>query len=320
VKQVIDRLRVVYTEKHKLHADPTGSHSESPWRVESIVAELRYTELSRYVEFVDAPEPNYNAVLMAHSSRYVEWVRSECRKGFHYIDPDTYVTEYTCDIAASFAAASRLAALDVLSRGRAWLILARPGGHHAGREGKVMNAPTLGFCIFDYTSIAALSAIEKGATVLAIDFDAHHGNGSQEILWNEPRAVHIDIHEWGIYPGTGWLTDIGGKGAEGTKINIPLHSGAGDSEYAWILRNVVEKAINIVKPDILVVFAGFDAHKDDPLTGLEATETTFTLYGSYIGDLIRREVVRGAVVILGGGYGRGLVSGFRKLHRGITRH
>ncbi|MCI4437803.1 MAG: hypothetical protein JHC33_13435, partial [Ignisphaera sp.] len=128
---MIDRLRIVYTEKHKLHADPTGLHGESPWRVESIVAELRNTELSRYVEFVDAPEPNYNAVLMAHSPRYVEWVRSECRKGFHYIDPDTYVTEYTCDVAASFAAASRLSVLDVLSRSGTWIILARPGGHHA---------------------------------------------------------------------------------------------------------------------------------------------------------------------------------------------
>jgi acetoin utilization deacetylase AcuC-like enzyme len=180
-----------------------------------------------------------------------------------------------------------------------------------------MGAPTLGFCIFDYTSIAALTAIEKGAVVLALDFDAHHANGSQEILWSEPRAVHVDIHEWGIYPGTGWITDIGGPGAEGSKINIPLLSGAGDSEYAWILRNVVERAVNVVKPELLVVFAGFDSHREDPLTGLEVTEATYGLYGDYIGRLVRSETVRGVVIVLGGGYSKGLVSGFKSFAKSL---
>jgi acetoin utilization deacetylase AcuC-like enzyme len=314
---VVERVRVVYSELHGLHADPSGFHSEGPWRVESIVSELKSEDFEGLVEFTSPPGPDYSAVLLAHSAGYVEWIRGECARGFHYVDPDTYVNEYTCDLAASFAAASRVAALRALSEGGVWIILARPGGHHAGREGRAMGAPTLGFCVFDYTSIAALTAIEEGAVVLALDFDAHHANGSQEILWSEPRAVHVDIHEWGIYPGTGWITDIGGPGAEGTKINIPLSRGAGDPEYAWTLRSVVERAVSAVKPELLVVFAGFDAHREDPLTGLEATEATYGLYGDYLGRLVRSETVRGAVVILGGGYSRGLVSGFKSFTKSL---
>ncbi len=314
---MIEEIKVFYSGLHRLHSDPGGFHSEGPWRVESIVSELKSEEFKGLVEFTSPPGPDYSAVLLAHSASYVEWIKGECAKGFHYVDADTYVNEYTCDLAASFAAASRLAALRALSDGGVWVVLARPGGHHAGRNGRAMGAPTLGFCIFDYTSIAALTAIEEGAVVLALDFDAHHANGSQEILWSEPRAVHVDIHEWGIYPGTGWITDIGGPGAEGSKINIPLSSGAEDSEYAWILRNVVERAVSIVKPELLVVFAGFDSHREDPLTGLEATETTYGLYGDYIGKLVRSETVKGVVIVLGGGYSKGLVSGFKSFAKSL---
>jgi len=318
VHLMIGKIRLVYTEKHKLHKDPGERHVENPWRVEELLSALKSGELWSYVELVEPPVPGYNTVLLAHSSGYVEWLKRECAKGFHYIDPDTYVTEHSCDLAASFASASSNATLKVLNEGGVWVILARPGGHHAGRDGVAMGAPTLGFCLVDYTSIAVLTALSHGAMPLAIDFDAHHGNGSQEILWNNPCAVHVDIHEWGIYPGTGWVTDIGGPGAEGTKINIPLYSNAsGDSEYIWILENVIKRVVNIVKPSVVIVFAGFDAHALDPITGLNATETTFTLYGSYIRELIASGFVRGAVIILGGGYGRGLVSGFTSFLEGL---
>jgi acetoin utilization deacetylase AcuC-like enzyme len=303
-------VNVVYSERHKLHHDPWNHHPESPWRVEEVMRALGETGLIKHVKLMDAPPPDYSAVLLAHSSEYVEWLREECKRGFHYIDPDTYVNEHSCDVAASFATAARDYALRALNEGGVWVILARPGGHHAGRSGRAMGAPTLGFCLFDYTSIAALTALNAGGRVVALDFDAHHGNGSQEILWREPCIVHVDIHEWGIYPGTGWVTDMGGPGAEGTKINVPLNRGAGDREFAWSLLHVVKPVVDIAKPDILVVFAGFDAHELDPLTGLEASDDTYKLFGSYINELVRSERVRGVVVILGGGYGRGLVSGF----------
>ena len=312
-----EKIHIVYSEKHKLHRDPIEMHVENPRRVESIVSELKSSDLWGLVNLVEAPSPDYNAVLLAHSLDYVEWLKKECSKGFHYIDADTYVNEYTCDVAASFATASRHAALSALEHGGIWIILARPGGHHAGKSGRAMYAPTLGFCIFDYTSIATLSVLERGAISLALDFDAHHGNGSQEILWSEPRVAHIDVHQWRIYPGSGWVTDIGGRGAEGTKINIPLYRGSGDPEFTWTLEYVVKKVVSVVKPDITVVFAGFDAHVEDPLTGLKATEKTYILYGSYLRELLEKNTIRGVVVILGGGYSRSLVSCFKSFIEGL---
>lgn len=306
---MLGKLTLVYTEKHKLHRDPEGMHPESPWRVEEVLKAVRESELAGNVVFAEPPNPNYSSVLLAHEEEYVEWIRKECAKGFHYVDPDTYVNEYTCDLSASFAEASRLAALEAL-RGAVTVVLARPGGHHAGLRGRAMGAPTLGFCIFDYASVAALELVKRGYRAAVLDFDAHHGNGTQEILWNEPMALHVDIHQWRIYPGTGWVTDIGGSRAEGSKINVPLMRGASDGEYAWVLENIVKPAIEAFKPEVIVVFAGFDAHVEDPLTGLAATENTFALYGYYLRELLEKGKASGAVVILGGGYGSGLVKGF----------
>lgn len=314
----MNKLRAVYTEKHRLHSDPRGFHPESPWRVEEVKAVLEQEPLAGHAEFTKPPEPDYSVLELAHSKSYIEWIRSECNRGFHYVDADTYVNEYTCDIAALFAKAAWDSALRAL-QGAVTVILARPGGHHAGRNGRAMGAPTLGFCVFDYVSIAALELANRGYRVAVLDFDAHHGNGSQEILWNDPRVLHVDIHQWRIYPGTGWITDIGGPEARGTKINIPLYSGSGDGEFAWVLERVLKPAISIFKPDVLVVFAGFDAHVEDPLTGLEATESTYLNYGYYIGELVEENTIRGVVVVLGGGYGRGLVRGFEAFVKGLLK-
>ncbi len=304
------RLRIVYDERHLLHRDPYGRHPGDPRRVEKSLESLKLSEAWGHVDLVGAPDPDHRIPLTAHERDYVDKIRYECSLGFHYIDADTYVTEHTMDVASMFSRASVDAALDSLASGRPYFIMARPGGHHAGRRGRAMGAPTLGFCIFDHVSIAAKALIDRGYKIMIIDFDAHHGNGTQEILWEEPRALHIDIHQAGIYPGTGRITDIGGGGARGTKINIPLGRGSGDHVYSWILNRVIEPTRRIYKPDMLIVFAGFDAHRDDMLTGLEATENTFTLFGSYVGELIDRGEIAGCVSIMGGGYGPGTIPSF----------
>ncbi len=311
-------LKLVYDERHKLHRDPEDIHPEGVWRVEASAEMLWRSPARDYVEVIKALEPDYEAVLLAHDPEYVEWIRRECSKGFHYVDADTYVNEYTCDVAASFAATAREAALRSVETGEPWFILARPGGHHAGRRGPAMGAPTLGFCIFDYVSVATRALIGSGHRVMIIDFDAHHGNGTQEILWEEPRAVHVDIHQKWLYPGTGDLEDVGGLGAEGTKVNIPLYPGSGDAHYAWILENVVEVVRNIFEPEVVIVFAGFDAHRDDRLAELDVTESTYILFGSYLRDLLRKGEIRGVVAVLGGGYGNGMITSFIGFIEGLV--
>ncbi len=212
--------------------------------------------------------------------------------------------------AASLAVSASYEAAELSLRHRKHvLVLPRPPGHHAGRAGKALGALSNGFCIFNNAAAAVIYFREKGLKVLVIDFDVHHGNGTQEIFWEDNEVLHIDIHEEGIYPGTGNVSDVGGKGAEGTKINIPLRAGANDEHYAWAISRVIKPLIKVFGPNAIIVSAGFDSHRDDPMSFINVTERTFLLFGSLIHDLLNNGAIRAAVTVLEGGYGLSLVKG-----------
>jgi acetoin utilization deacetylase AcuC-like enzyme len=305
-------LRIVYDDVHRLHADPSGRHPANPWRLEVALESLRESSLWSKVEVTGTPEASISLLELVHSSDYVRFIAEESRKGFHYLDADTYVTEHTFTISARFATAAYMAAIKSLESGEPWLIMPRPGGHHAGRSGWAMGAPTLGFCIFNYAAIAAKALEDRGLRVLVIDFDAHHGNGTQDVFWEDPKVVHIDVHQEAIYPGTGDVDDIGGGGAEGTKINIPLPAFSGDPQYFWFVEKVLEPVMEVFKPEAVVVSAGFDAYQGDPLTMLRATKEAY----GHIAWAIRSQWIGGRikalVINMEGGYGDGLRYGLRE--------
>jgi len=301
-------VRIVYSEKHKLHIDPRGYHPENPERLERAFKALMDAPFNKYLKVVNPPSPKEDLLFLVHNEYYVNYILEESRKGFHYIDFDTYVTEYTYELAASFFTASFESAAEALNTKEFIVIMPRPGGHHAGVNGVAFGAPTLGFCVFNYAAAAAKSLLLKGYKTLIIDFDAHHGNGTQEIFWNEGRVVHIDIHEEGIYPGSGDVRDLGGVNAEGTKINIPVVRGAGDETYLWTLANVIDKVVEVFQPNALVVSAGFDAHSGDPLTGLNVSDETYRAFGAYFNKLAYSGV-KAVISVVEGGYGKGLISG-----------
>jgi acetoin utilization deacetylase AcuC-like enzyme len=305
------KVKVAYGNEHVLHRDPSGLHIERPERLQLAIEGLSELLSSGYASIVGLPEPDISSALLVHEDYYVEFIKRESFKGFHYIDGDTYVNEHTFKVALAYATASRNTALRSVEGGEPWIILPRPPGHHAGRAGRAMGALTQGFCIFNNAAIVARTLLNMGYRVLMVDFDLHHGNGTQEIFWSEPRLIHIDIHQYGIYPGTGYVDDIGGDGAEGTKINIPLPAGSGDSEFSWILDNVVLKLIEAFKPHAIVVSAGFDSHRNDPLEGLEVTEETYCSYGELLGRLLLEGRVRALITVLEGGYGDNLRRGIR---------
>lgn len=311
-------VNVVYDDVHKLHSDPYGYHPERPERLELALKHIRVPGLSDLLGFTGTPEADVNAVLKVHEPGYVERIRAECGRGFHYIDPDTYVTEHTFDVATRFATSAYRIAVSAAEAGGLWLLMPRPGGHHAGRRGRAMGAPTLGFCIFNYAAIAARTLLERVGRVLVIDFDAHHGNGTQEIFWEEPNVLHVDIHEEGLYPGTGSVSDTGGPGAEGSKVNIPLPPGSGDQQYVWVVDNVLRQLIGSFRPRAIVVSAGFDAFVQDPLTNLRVTETAYVHIGSYLHSLVVGSSVNAVVTNLEGGYGEGLGRGLRAYLEGLT--
>ena len=278
---------------------PKDYHPENPERLIRAVESLKRADLwGNVIEPEAIPEEE---LLRIHSKDYVELVREKSRS-FSYIDPDTYVSPGTWEAALrAFGAARKAVELAFKDKGL-HLALVRPPGHHAGKASRAFNAPTLGFCVFNNAAYAAKVAEEKAGRVLVIDFDAHHGNGTQEILWDDPNAVHIDLHERGIYPGSGYEDEIGGEGAEGTKINLPMPHYSTDKDYIHAWDEVVLPIIDQFRPKLIVVSAGFDGFLGENLTTLGLSEAFFVHAGATLSEY-------SLAVIFEGGYSVGLDKG-----------
>ncbi|WP_010480090.1 histone deacetylase family protein [Thermococcus zilligii] len=295
---------VLYSQVFLEHR-PKNYHPENPGRLERAVESLRKAGLWRPVEPEPVPEEE---LLRVHSEDYVKLVKSLGER-FTYIDPDTYVSPGTFKAALTAFGASRTAVELALEKEGLYLALVRPPGHHAGESGRAFNAPTLGFCIFNNAAYAAKVAEEEVRKVLVIDFDAHHGNGTQEILWNDERAVHVDLHERDIYPMSGYEHEVGGKGAEGTKINIPMPHYAGDDDYIYAWEEIVLPVMAQLRPRLIIISAGFDGFLGESLTTLRLSEAFF----AYAGSTLSRYPL---AVILEGGYSIGLEKGLPAFIRG----
>jgi acetoin utilization deacetylase AcuC-like enzyme len=254
----------------RLH--PTGQHPERPQRLEVLLGALpSYTE--------GAPA-SAEQVERCHTADHVERIRS--LTGPTWLDGDTPASE------TSYEAALLAAGGAIQAAATAGFALVRPPGHHALPE------RAMGFCLFNNVAVAACAAQAEHGTgkVAIVDWDVHHGNGTQAIFWDDPTVLYVSLHQWPFYPGTGGP----GEGNE-TTVNVPLPAGSGDERYLTAFERVVEPAVRGFEPDLLLVSAGFDAHADDPLASMEVTESGF-------GELARR--CRGlaprVAAVLEGGY------------------
>ncbi len=277
------------------HLTPPG-HPERAERLAAIAAALaapRFAALDRQ----EAPLVAEAEVLRCHDARYLAAVKAARPEGedLAQLDPDTWMS------AGSFEAALRAiggveAAVDAVLSGAAAnaFVAMRPPGHHAEA------ARSMGFCLFGTVAIAAKYALDRHglARVAVLDFDVHHGNGTQDLLWDESRAIFVSSHQFPLWPGTGAAAE---RGAHGQIVNLPLPPGSGGAE----MRAAWEPALARVaafRPDLILVSAGFDAHRDDPLAGLRWTGADYTWITGAICD-VARDVCGGRVVsALEGGY------------------
>lgn len=285
----------IYTHKDCLAHDPGQSHPESPDRLRVVLERLKSGTLEG-LEFLEAPEGNDDQVLLAHSLQHLAHVRESVpATGNAALDGDTVMSP------ASLGAALRCVGgackgVDDLATGRCQLAFCatRPPGHHATR------GHAMGFCIFNHIAIAALHArVHDGISKVAIvDFDVHHGNGTQDIILGREGILYISTHQSPLYPGSGQP----GENVPGHIINFPLPSGTDGDVYRPLFETKVLPQLEDFAPDLLLVSAGFDAHLKDPLASLGLVEEDYRWIGQQLKNLAQRHCGGRILSVLEGGY------------------
>lgn len=252
------------------HHDTGTGHPERPERVKAALAGIQEAGLADAVKALEPRPATIEELTRAHKLSYLEAVHAFCESGGGALDPDTVVSPGSWDTAL-LAAGGTLAALEELKVGKAelGLVLARPPGHHASAD------TAMGFCLINNVAVAAASLADQGERVLILDWDVHHGNGTQAIFYNDPRVLYVSTHQAPFYPGTGGLGEIGGPQASGLTVNLPLPAGATGDIVAKVLDEVATPVIERFAPTWVVVSAGFDGHRDDPLADLALTAGDF---------------------------------------------
>jgi histone deacetylase 4/5 len=284
---------VVFDERFHAHSAPY-EHPERPARLSAIESRLSEKGLLARCRRVPAREASHAEITAVHDEALVELVEGTATRPFSQLDPDTYAN-------SSSALAARLAAgglvdltLEVLAgKLSGGLALVRPPGHHAERS------HAMGFCLYNNVAIAAAAALAHGASrVLIVDWDLHHGNGTQDIFWNEPAVVYFSTHQAPLYPGTGGVDETGGPEAPGHTINVPWPPGRGDADHLAAFDRLLLPVARRFSPDLVLVSAGFDAARGD-LLGSQLLSPGG--YGAMTARLM--ELAKGKVVLaLEGGY------------------
>jgi acetoin utilization deacetylase AcuC-like enzyme len=246
-------------------------HPERPDRIRALEAEM-----SRHdwfgAELVEAPAVDRELLETIHPQRYVAALEELCARGGGFLDADTAAVPETFD-AALRAAGGAVALVDGLLGGsaRAGVSALRPPGHHAEPE------RAMGFCFFGNVAVGARRATSAHGLdrVLILDWDVHHGNGTEAIFAAYPDVLFVSIHEWPLYPGTGPASYVGEGAGEGYTVNLPVPSGTGDAAYRSLVSHVVAPLVAGWEPQLVLVSAGFDAHRADPLASCTVTEAGF---------------------------------------------
>jgi acetoin utilization deacetylase AcuC-like enzyme len=280
-----------------LEHDPGRGHPERPLRLEAVVDRLRRSPRPGLEWAEPNPAPR-EAVERIHDPAYVRWVES-FRGRSARLDVDTAVSPGSVE-AAWRAAGAAVEAIDAVVSGsaRRAFALVRPPGHHAER------AAAMGFCLFNNVAVGAShAAARRGCRrVLIVDWDVHHGNGTQHSFETRPDVLYFSTHRYPFYPGTGALHETGAGEGEGFTVNVPLPAGSGDGEYEAIFRRVLAPVSDAFAPDLVLVSAGFDAHRDDPMGGMAMTASGFASLCGIVRGIADGHAGGRLVLVLEGGY------------------
>jgi len=279
----------------QLHQTPAG-HPEQAARMAAIEAALDGAEFAALMRH-DAPLASDAQLLRCHPEPYLDRIRRAIpAAGIYQLDADTHVSNGSLN-AALRAAGGACLGVDMVLRGdvRNAFVGMRPPGHHAE------TVTPMGFCLFGSIAIAARHAMEQHglSRVAVVDFDVHHGNGTQDLLWDESRALFISSHQMPLWPGTGGADE---RGAHGNVMNVPLAPGTDGASFRRVYEDIVLPQLDRFAPELVLISAGFDAHRDDPLAQLELSEQDFAWVTGALCDIAARHCDGRVVSVLEGGY------------------
>ena len=277
----------------------TGQHPESAQRLVSIDRHLEADGLKRKCRLGGVTNISMDSLATVHSAQQIRAAKALAARGGGKLDADTVVSPDSFDVAL-MAAGTATAAVDVVMSGqdRHAVCLMRPPGHHATAD------TSMGFCLFNNVALAARHAQTKydAHRVLIIDWDVHHGNGTQDIFYLDPSVFFFSIHRYPFYPGTGDSSETGSGKGLGTTLNVPVNFGTSRADYLDMFSRGLEKSIAVAKPDLVIVSAGFDAHADDPVGNLGLVSEDFATMTKKVMEAANAHCGGRIVSCLEGGY------------------
>ncbi len=284
-------MEILFGTHDAFYRHDTGPlHPERPARLRAAALGVEQSGLAWRALDLEPASPDLLALV--HAPSYVEALERFCRGGGGHLDPDTIAGPDSWEAALVAAAAGKQAA-EALTSGQSAFLALRPPGHHA------LPDRAMGFCLFNNVAVTAAWLRQRGDRVAILDWDVHHGNGTQEMFHRDPEVLYVSVHQFPFYPYMGHADDMGEGPGEGTTINIPLPAGSAGDSYRYVWMRLIAPVLTQFLPDWLLISAGFDAHHEDPLAEmrLEASD-----YGWMAWSLAALVDPSRCVVFLEGGY------------------
>ena len=292
----------LYVRHPSSYEHDTGGHPENARRLTAIEEALSERDWLG-LELVEAPRAQREQLLRVHSAAHVDAIEALSARGGGMIDLDTVASSGSWEAALHAAGGAVHGAERVIAEGGFAFCGLRPPGHHAERE------RAMGFCLFNNVAVAAGHALETlGAErVLVLDWDVHHGNGTEAIFYDSARVLYASIHQSPLYPGTGAATDTGSGEGEGLTVNLPVPPGSGPDEFLALVQHLVVPIAREWRPDLICISAGYDAHTEDPLANCQLDDAAYGDMASTVRDLAA-QLGAPVLICLEGGYALGALS------------